>query len=165
MIGHELTHGFDDQGRKYDAHGELHDWWTAEDAKGFEERAGCIADEYAGFTAVADVKLNGKLTLGENTADNGGIRLAYAALMDKLAGKDIPLIDGYTPQQRFFLTFAQLWCQNASDEEARRRAIIDPHSPGRWRVDGVLQNNSDFGKAFSCKAGQPMVSEKACRVW
>ncbi|MGC2323364.1 MAG: M13 family metallopeptidase [Terriglobales bacterium] len=165
VIGHELTHGFDDQGRKYDARGELHDWWTAEDAKGFEERAGCIADEYSSFVTVADVKLNGRLTLGENTADNGGIRIAYAALMDKLAGKDMPLIDGYTPQQRFFLTFAQLGCQNASDEEARRRAIVDPHSPGRWRVNGVLQNNGDFAKAFSCKAGQPMVSEKACRVW
>jgi endothelin-converting enzyme/putative endopeptidase len=165
VIGHELTHGFDDQGRKFDAQGNLRDWWTAEDAKGFEERAGCIADEYSGFTAVADVKLNGRLTLGENTADNGGVRIAYMALMDKLAGKNLPKIDGYLPEQRFFLSFAQLWCQNASDEEARRRAIIDPHSPGRWRVNGVMQNNPDFAKAFSCKAGQAMVREKACRVW
>ncbi len=165
VIGHELTHGFDDQGRKYDAEGNLRDWWTAEDAKGFEARAGCIADEYSGFVAVADVKLNGKLTLGENTADNGGIRIAYMALMDKIAGKDLPQIDGYKPEQRFFLSFAQLWCQNTSPEEARRRAIIDPHSPGRWRANGVLQNNSDFAKAFGCKAGQAMVREKACRVW
>jgi endothelin-converting enzyme/putative endopeptidase len=165
VIGHELTHGFDDQGRKYDAQGNLRDWWTAEDAKGFEERAGCIADEYSGFTAVDDLKLNGKLTLGENTADNGGVRIAYMALMDKIAGKDLPKIDGYTPEQRFFLSFAQIWCQNTSDQEARRRVIIDPHSPGRWRVNGVMQNNSDFTKAFSCKAGQPMVSAKACRVW
>jgi len=165
VIGHELTHGFDDQGRKYDAQGNLRDWWTAEDAKGFEERAGCIADEYSGFTTVADVKLNGKLTLGENTADSGGVRIAYMALMDRIAGKDLPLIDGYKPEQRFFLSFAQLWCQNVSDEEARRRAIVDPHSPGRWRVNGVMQNNSDFAKAFGCKAGQPMVSEKVCRVW
>ena len=165
VIGHELTHGFDDQGRKYDAEGNLRDWWTAEDAKGFEERAGCIADECSGFVAVADVKLNGKLTLGENTADNGGIRIAYMALMDKIAGKDLPQIDGYKPEQRFFLSFAQLWCQNTSPEEARRRAIIDPHSPGRWRANGVLQNNSDFAKAFGCKAGQAMVREKACRVW
>ena len=165
VIGHELTHGFDDQGRKYDAQGELRDWWTAEDAKGFEERAGCIADEYSGFTAIDSVKVNGRLTLGENTADNGGVRVAYMALMERIAGKDMPLIDGYTPAQRFFLSFAQLWCQNVSDEEARRRAIVDPHSPGRWRVNGVVQNNSDFAKAFSCKAGQAMVSEKACRVW
>ena len=165
VIGHELTHGFDDQGRKYDAKGDLHDWWTAEDAKGFEERASCIADEYSGFVTVDDVKLNGRLTLGENTADNGGVRISYAALMDKLAGKELPAIDGYTPPQRFFLTFAQLWCQNVSDEDARRRAIIDPHSPGRWRVNGTLQNDSDFARAFSCKAGQPMVSAKACRVW
>jgi len=165
VIGHELTHGFDDQGRKYDAQGDLRDWWTAEDAKGFEERAACISSEYSGFTAVDDVKLNGKLTLGENTADNGGVRISYMALMDRIAGKDLPKIDGYTPEQRFFLSFAQIWCQNTSDQEARRRAIIDPHSPGRWRVNGVLQNNSDFAKAFSCKAGQAMVREKACRVW
>ena len=165
VIGHELTHGFDDQGRKYDAHGDLRDWWTTEDAKGFEERAGCLADEYSGFTAVDDVKLNGRLTLGENTADNGGVRISYMALMDKIAGKDLPKIDGYTPAQRFFLSFAQVWCQNTSDQEARRRVIVDPHSPGRWRVNGVMQNNSDFAKAFSCKAGQAMVSEKACRVW
>jgi len=165
VIGHELTHGFDDQGRKYDAHGELRDWWTAEDARGFEERASCIADEYSGFTAVDNVKVNGRLTLGENTADNGGIRISYMALMERIAGKEMPLIDGYTPPQRFFLSFAQLWCQNRSDEEARRRVLVDPHSPGRWRVNGVVQNNSDFQKAFGCKAGQPMVSEKACRVW
>jgi endothelin-converting enzyme/putative endopeptidase len=165
VIGHELTHGFDDQGRKYDAQGNLRDWWTAEDAKGFEERAACIADEYSGFTAVDDLKLNGKLTLGENTADNGGVRIAYMALMNRIAGKDLPKIDGYTPEQRFFLSFAQIWCQNTSDQEARRRVIIDPHSPGPWRVNGVMQNNADFAKAFGCKAGQPMVSEKACRVW
>jgi putative endopeptidase len=165
VIGHELTHGFDDQGRKYDPVGNLRDWWTAEDGKAFEERAGCIADEYSSFTAVAGVKVNGRLTLGENTADNGGVRIAYMALMDRIAGKDMPKIDGFAPQQRFFLSFAQLWCQNASEEEARRRVIIDPHSPGRWRVNGVVQNNPDFAKAFSCKAGQAMVSEKACRVW
>jgi len=165
VIGHELTHGFDDQGRKYDPEGNLRDWWTPEDAKAFEERAGCIADEYSGFTAVDDVKLNGRLSLGENTADNGGIRIAYMALMDKIAGKDLPNIDGYRPEQRFFLSFAQIWCQNASPDEVRRRVIIDPHSPGRWRVNGVLQNNSDFAKAFGCKAGQPMVREKACTVW
>ena len=165
VIGHELTHGFDDQGRKYDAEGNLRDWWTPEDAKAFEERAGCIAEEYSGFTAVDDLKLNGRLTLGENTADNGGVRLAYMALMDKIAGKDLPTIDGYKPEQRFFLSFAQIWCQNASPEEVRRRVILDPHSPGRWRVNGVLQNNSDFARAFACKAGQAMVREKACKVW
>ena len=165
VIGHELTHGFDDQGRKFDAAGNLTDWWTKEDAAEFEKRAQCLVDEYSKFTPVDDVHVNGKLTLGENTADNGGIRVSYMALMNRIAGKDLPLIDGYTPAQRFFLAFGQIWCQNTSDEEARRRVIVDPHSPGRWRVNGTLQNDSDFAKAFSCKAGQAMVSERACRVW
>ena len=165
VIGHELTHGFDDQGRKYDPKGNLRDWWTAEDGKAFEERAGCIADEYGQFTAVGDVKLNGRLTLGENTADNGGVRIAYMALKNTLEGKDAPKIDGYTPEQRFFLSYGQIWCQNVTPEEARHRAITDPHSPGQWRVNGVVQNNPDFTKAFSCKSGQPMVRANACRVW
>jgi predicted metalloendopeptidase len=169
VIGHELTHGFDDQGRKFDAEGNLKDWWTAEDAKAFEERATCTADEYSSFVSVKDdkgeVKLNGRLTLGENTADNGGLKLAYMALTNIIGNTPVKPIDGYTPQQRFFVAYGQIWCQNVTDQEARRLAIIDPHSPGRWRVNGVVQNSAGFQEAFGCKPGQPMVRENACRVW
>jgi putative endopeptidase len=169
VIGHELTHGFDDQGRKYDAEGNFRDWWTPEDAKEFEQRADCTAKEYSSFVSVKDdkgeVKLNGKLTLGENTADNGGLKLAYMALMDTIGSTPVKPIDGFTPQQRFFLSFAQIWCQNVTDQEARKRALTDPHSPGRWRVNGAAQNSAAFQEAFGCKAGQPMVSANACRVW
>jgi predicted metalloendopeptidase len=169
VIGHELTHGFDDQGRKFDADGNLKDWWTADDAKAFEERASCTADEYSSFVAVKDdkgeVKLNGRLTLGENTADNGGLKLAYMALTNIIGSTPVKPIDGYTPQQRFFLAYGQIWCQNITDQQARKLAIIDPHSPGRWRTNGAVQNSAAFGEAFGCKAGQPMVRENACRVW
>jgi len=169
VIGHELTHGFDDQGRKFAANGDLSDWWTEADAKEFEKRAGCIADEYSGFTVAGDVHLNGKLTLGENTADNGGVRIAHMALMQTLAdaaGKPAPgVIDGFTPEQRFFLGFGQVWCQNETEESARLRANVDPHSPGRYRVNGVLANMPEFQQAFGCKAGDAMVRENACRVW
>ncbi len=165
VIGHELTHGFDDQGRQYDAQGNLRDWWTAEDAKKFDEREQCLVKEYSSFTAVDDVKLNGELTLGENTADNGGVRLAYMALMDSLAGKNPPKRDGFTAEQRFFLGFAQLWCENRSDESARMRAQVDPHSPGKARVNGVVSNSPEFQKAFACRTGQVMVRYPACRVW
>jgi len=169
VIGHELTHGFDDQGRKFDADGNLKDWWTAEDAKAFEDRATCTADEYSSFVAIKDdqgeVKLNGRLTLGENTADNGGLKLAYMALMNIIGNTPVKPIDGYTPQQRFFIAYGQIWCQNITDQQARKLAIIDPHSPGRWRVNGAVQNSAAFEEAFHCKAGQPMVRENACRVW
>ncbi|MGA2902708.1 MAG: M13 family metallopeptidase [Candidatus Korobacteraceae bacterium] len=169
VIGHELTHGFDDQGRKFDADGNLKDWWTAEDAKAFEDRATCTADEYSSFVAVKDdkgeVKLNGRLTLGENTADNGGLKLAYVALTNIIGNTPVKPIDGYTPQQRFFISYGQIWCENVTDQQARKWAIIDPHSPGRWRTNGAVQNSAAFEEAFGCKAGQPMVREKACRVW
>ena len=169
VIGHELTHGFDDQGRKFDAEGNFKDWWTPEDGKQFEERVSCTANEYSSFVTVKDdkgeVKLNGRLTLGENTADNGGLKLAYMALMNIIGNTPVKEIDGYSPQQRFFLSYGQIWCQNVTDQEARKRALTDPHSPGRWRVNGAVQNSSAFQKAFGCKAGQPMVSENACRVW
>ncbi|HXI44245.1 MAG TPA: M13 family metallopeptidase [Bryobacteraceae bacterium] len=165
VIGHELTHGFDDSGRRFDGDGNLHDWWTAEDAKAFESRADCIASEYSNFSPVPGVKLNGKLTLGENTADNGGVRLAYMALMDSLAGHVLEKTDGFTPQQQFFLGYAQIWCQNTTEQAARARAITDPHSPGEFRVNGVLQNVPEFGEAFSCKIGEPMVAAHPCRVW
>ena len=165
VVGHELTHGFDDSGRKFDLQGNVRDWWTAEDAKEFEKRAECFINEYSSFTPVDNVHLNGKLTLGENTADNGGLRLAFMALMDSLKGKPKPKIDGFTPEQRFFLGWGQVWCQNITPEAARLRAQIDPHSPGHDRVNGVVSNMPEFRQAYACKAGQPMVREPACRVW
>jgi endothelin-converting enzyme/putative endopeptidase len=166
VIGHELTHGFDDEGRQFDAKGDLRDWWTPTDAKAFEGRAACIAKEYSNFSPVPEVKLNGQLTLGENTADNGGVRIALMALMNATtAGAEDKKIDGFTPEQRFFLSFGQVWCENQRDEILRLRAQTDPHSPGRFRVNGVVQNMPEFQKAFSCKAGQPMVSANACHVW
>jgi len=169
VIGHELTHGFDDRGRKYDPQGNLRDWWTAEDAKEFEKRVSCIADEYSNFVAVDDLKLNGRLTLGENTADNGGARVALMALEHMIAedktGKAAEKIDGYTPEQRFFLGFGRVWCEKRRPELARSQVLTNSHSPGKWRVNGVVQNMPEFQQAWGCKAGQPMVSANACRVW
>ena len=164
VIGHELTHGFDDQGRQFDAQGNLRDWWTPADAKAFNERAQCFVDEYSGFTAVDDVKLNGKLTLGENAADNGGVRIALMALLDTL-GNNGKELNGFTPEQRLFLGWGQIWCQNQSPEFARMVAAVDPHSPGRYRINGVVSNMPEFQQAFHCKAGAPMVRANACRVW
>jgi putative endopeptidase len=174
VIGHEMTHGFDDEGSQYDGKGNLREWQTPADRKAFTERTDCVAKEYGGFEAApahgdnAAQKLNGKLTLGENTADNGGLRIAYMALLDTLAaqGKSInDKIEGYTEAQRYFLGFAQVWCQNQTEQSARQNALVDPHSPGRWRVNGSVQNFDEFGKAFGCTQGQPMVPENSCRVW
>src|ERR1700733_12875352 len=166
VMGHELTHGFDDQGRQFDAEGNLHNWWTPEDAAEFEKRAQCFIDEYSAFTPVDGVHLNGKLTLGENTADNGGVHLAFMALMKSLEGKpQPPKIDGLTPQQRFFLAWGQAWCGNTRLEMSRLLAQTDPHSPSRDRVNGVVGNMPEFGAAFACHAGQPMIHAPACRVW
>jgi putative endopeptidase len=167
VIGHELTHGFDDQGSKFDAQGNLTNWWTEADRKEFEKRTTCVADEYSSFVAVDDVHLNGRLTLGENTADNGGLRIALAALHEAMAkgAKVDAEKDGYTPDQRFFIGFAQVWCQNSTPESSRLLAKTDPHSPGQYRTNGTLQNSADFAKAFGCKAGQKMVSANACHVW
>ncbi len=165
VIGHELTHGFDDQGRQFDAKGDLRDWWTPRDAAEFVKRAQCFVDEYSAFTVDEGVHLNGKLTLGENTADNGGLRIAYMALMDTLAGRQDPKADNWTPEQQLFLSFARIWCENETGQSARMRAAVDPHSPARYRVNGVLRNMPEFQTAFACHAGQPMVSAQACRVW
>ena len=169
VIGHELTHGFDDQGRKFDPQGNLRDWWTEQDGKEFEKRASCVADEYSNFVAVDDLKLNGRLTLGENTADNGGARIALMALREMIAadksGKAGEKIDGYTPEQRFFLGFGRVWCEKRRPELARMLVNTDPHSPGRYRVNGVVQNMPEFQRAWGCKVGQAMVRENACRVW
>ncbi|HZB89732.1 MAG TPA: M13 family metallopeptidase [Terracidiphilus sp.] len=174
VIGHEMTHGFDDQGSKYDGHGNLVEWQKPEDRKAFEERTTCEADEYSGFEAAPAhdgqprQNLNGRLTLGENTADNGGLRIAFLALEDTLAAEGKSLdqkIDGYTEAQRYFLGFAQVWCQNQTEQSARQQAIVDPHSPGKWRTNGSVQNFDEFGKAFGCKKGTPMYPEHSCRVW
>jgi endothelin-converting enzyme/putative endopeptidase len=164
VIGHEMTHGFDDQGRKFDGDGNLRDWWTAADGAEFEKRSACIANQYSNFTAVDDMKLNGRLTLGENAADNGGLRIALMALQDVLKGK-AEKQDGFTPEQLFFLGFGQIWCENSAPQEVRARAMTDPHSPGRYRVNGTVQNMPEFQKAFSCKTGSPMVRQNACHVW
>ncbi len=167
VIGHELTHGFDDQGSKYGGDGNFTNWWTDTDRKEFDKRTTCVADEYSSFIAVDDVHLNGRLTLGENTADNGGIHIALMAL-HKAAAKDASINqtkEGFTAEQRFFIGFAQIWCENRSPESARLLAKTDPHSPGEYRVIGTVENNADFAKAFNCKPGSKMVSANACHVW
>lgn len=167
VIGHELTHGFDDQGRKFDPKGNLRDWWTEQDGKEFERRASCISDEYSSFVPIDNLHLNGKLTLGENTADNGGARIALMALMNMMAEQKTTgaKIDGYTPEQRYFLGFARVWCEKRRPEYSRMLVTVDPHSPGEFRTNGVVQNMPEFQKAWGCKAGQPMVSKNMCRVW
>lgn len=167
VIGHEMTHGFDDQGAQFDLEGNLKNWWTPEDETAFKERTQCIVDEYDQFVAVDDVHVRGKLTLGENTADNGGLRISYMALMKSLAdaGKPAEKIDGFTPEQRFFIGWGQIWCQNETDQMARLLALNNEHSPGKYRANGVVQNMPEFEKAWGCKAGQPMVRANACHVW
>jgi predicted metalloendopeptidase len=167
VIGHELTHGFDDQGSKFDAEGNFSNWWTDADRQEFEKRTGCIADEYSKFSPVQDVHLNGRLTLGENTADNGGSHIALIALRKRIEHdpKLAETKEGFTPEQRFWLGFAQVWCQNQTDESSRLQAKVDPHSPGKFRVIGTVQNSADFAKAFNCKPGDKMVSDNACHVW
>jgi endothelin-converting enzyme/putative endopeptidase len=165
IVGHELTHGFDDEGRQFDAKGNFEEWWTEADEKAFTAKADCLSDQYSKFVVGDGVHLNGKLTLGENTADNGGMRLAYMALMSELAGKTLPPKDGFTTDQRFFLAFGQDWCDNSTPEVERLRAQTDPHSIDRDRANGVVSNMPEFQKAFGCATGKPMVSANACRVW
>jgi predicted metalloendopeptidase len=167
VIGHELTHGFDDQGRKFDANGNLRDWWTAQDGKEFEQRAKCISDEYSQFEPVPGTKINGDLTLGENTADNGGVRVALMALQKILAdeGKSNEKIGDFTPEQTFFVAYGQVWCANMTPQVMRLQAQSNPHSTPKYRVNGVVSNMPEFQKAFGCKQGQPMVRENACHVW
>ena len=164
-IGHELTHAFDDEGRKFDAKGDLKDWWTAEDAKAFEERVNCVRDQYAQYTIVDEIKINSKLTSGEDVADLGGTLLAYIAWKDAVSGTDLEKRDGFTPDQRFFIGFAQWACQNQRPENLRANAITNPHSPDKYRVNGIVSNLPEFQKAFECKESQPMVRAKPCRVW
>jgi endothelin-converting enzyme/putative endopeptidase len=166
-IGHELTHAFDDQGSQFDARGNLKNWWTTDDAKKFAERTQCVDDQYSQYVAVDDIHLNGKLTLGENVADLGGEILAYIAWKDANKDKNLEPIDGLTPNQRFFIGFAQWDCANERPEQLREWAITNPHSPSNYRINGVVVNMPEFAEAFSCKAGQPMVKpkDKVCKVW
>jgi endothelin-converting enzyme/putative endopeptidase len=164
-IGHELTHGFDDQGRQFDAQGNLKDWWTADDGKAFEERAACISDQYAQYVIVDDIKINSKLTLGEDVADVGGLVLAWMAWKAETVDKKLEDRDGLTPEQRFFVGYAQWACENDRPENLRVKALTDPHSPGKYRVNGLVVNMPEFERAFSCKAGSPMAAVKRCRVW
>ena len=164
-IGHELTHGFDDEGRRFDARGNLRDWWTEADGKEFERRASCISDQYSSYVAVDDVHVNGKLTLGEDVADLGGLILAYRAWLEETANKTLDAKDGLTPSQRFFVGYGQSWCSNTRPETLRMRAVTDPHSPEKYRTNGVVSNMTEFSKAFSCSMGQPMVREPVCTVW
>ena len=169
VIGHEMTHGFDDEGSKYDGKGNLREWQTPADRKAFTERTDCEVNEYNNFAPEPGANVNGKLTLGENTADNGGIRIAFLALQNTLAaeGKNVdgPKENGFTPAQQFFIQYGQIWCESRRPEYSRMMVKVDPHSPGKFRVDGVVQNFDEFGKAFHCKKGSPMYPENICRVW
>jgi putative endopeptidase len=164
-IGHELTHGFDDEGRQFDAEGNLKDWWTPEDAKAFEERGQCIVDQYSQYIIVDDIKINGKLTLGEDIADLGGLILAWMAWKDQTKDMKLEPREGFTPEQRFFIGYSQWACENDRDENRRVKAITNPHSPGKYRVNGLMVNIPEFQAAFSCKPGTPMVRDNRCRVW
>ena len=164
-VGHELTHGFDDEGRQFDAQGNLRDWWTPDDAREFEKRASCISDQYSNYTIVDDIKINGKLTLGEDVADLGGLILAWMAWKDDTKDQKLDPIDGLTPEQRFFIGYGQSWCGQTRDETKRLRATVDPHSPEKYRANGVVSNMPEFQEAFHCKAGSPMVNQNRCRVW
>jgi endothelin-converting enzyme/putative endopeptidase len=164
-IGHELTHAFDDEGRQFDSRGDLRDWWTPADAKGFEKRIGCVRKQYAGFTIVDDVHINSKLTSGEDVADLGGTLLAYIAWKQQTAAEPLPDVDGFTPDQRFFVGMAQWACSNERAQNQRVQAATDPHSPPVARINGVVSNLPQFQKAFGCKAGQPMVHTPTCKVW
>jgi len=164
-VGHELTHAFDDEGSQFDAQGNLRNWWTEADRKEFEQRAKCVVDQYSGYTIVDDIKINGKLTNGEDIADLGGTLLAYLAWKEDTKNQKLEPIEGFTPEQRFFIAYGQSWCTNDRDENKRLRATVDPHSPEKYRTNGVVSNMPEFRDAFHCKAGQPMVREKVCRVW
>ena len=169
VIGHEMTHGFDDQGRQFDAVGNLRDWWTPEDGQRFKDRAGLVVKQFDSYTVVdSATHVNGRLTLGEDIADLGGLKIAYAAFQRSLAGKPRPPdIDGLTPEQRFFLAWAQIWRSKATDQYLRNLVTVDPHAPARWRVMGPLSNLPEFSQAFHCGAGDPMVRPDSLRaqIW
>ncbi len=172
IIGHELTHGFDDEGRQFDGKGNLEEWWTPADGKQFTERADCVVKEYDGFVGVDDLHVDGKLTLGENLADLGGLKLAFLAYLDRaqksgvdLEKKGTAAYGGLNPEQQFFVSFGQNWCQNNRPEDLRLRMQTDPHSPEEFRANGVVRNLPEFQRAFACKTGQPMAPVNRCTIW
>jgi putative endopeptidase len=168
IIGHEMTHGFDDQGRQFDAKGNLADWWTADDVKAFKQRAQCIIDQFSGYEVEKGLNLNGQLVVGESIADLGGLTIAYAALQKSMEGKPRPPnIDGFTPEQRFFLAYAHNWATNMRPEYARLLVNNDPHPLAKFRANGPLSNMPEFAQAFQCKAGDPMVrpEKDRCQIW
>jgi predicted metalloendopeptidase len=161
-----MTHGFDDEGSQFDANGNLRDWWSASTKKQFADATTCVVDQYSRYEAVPGVKLDGKLTAGENIADNGGVKLAYEAYKTWREGKDVPRqIEGYSDDQLYYLAYAQSWCEKVTPELLETMAHSNPHSPPMWRVNGVIVNQPGFGAAFSCKAGTPMNPGKTCGVW
>lgn len=164
-IGHELTHAFDDEGRQFNAEGNLKDWWTKDDAKGFEDRINCLRDQFATYTIVDDIHINSKLTSGEDVADLGGTLIAYIAWKHQIETMRLKPVDGFTPDQRFFIGFAQWACENNREANLRVSAITNPHSPGFARINGIVTNMPDFATAFGCKVGQPMVKAQVCKVW
>jgi len=164
-IGHELTHAFDDEGRQFDGQGNLRDWWTPADAKGFEQHIDCLRDQYAGYTVIDQIHINSKLTSGEDVADLGGTLLAWNAWKQETKGWHLQPKEGFTPEQRFFIGYAQWACENVRPEDLRVNAITDPHSPGKYRVNGIVSDLPQFAEAFGCKQGQSMVRAKVCRIW
>ena len=167
-IGHELTHGFDDEGRQFDKDGNLRNWWSKEDEEKFNQRAACMVKQYDAIEAVPGVHLNGKLTLGENLADLGGLWLAWLSWLDKAGAAHLSMTaatDGYTPGQRFWIAYAQQWCTQTRPEQLRTQAQSDPHAPDEYRTNSVLQDLPEFARSFSCKKTAAMVSAKPCRVW
>lgn len=167
VIGHEITHGFDDEGRQYDAQGNLHDWWTKEDNEQFNAKAAVVGKQYDAFTPLDSVHINGKLTMGENLADIGGLTIAYQAFQKTQPAKEGKLIDGFTPNQRFFLAFALRFRRNQRPEDIRKQVQTDPHSPSQYRVLGALMNMPEFYEAFGCQDGSKMVRRAAdrSRIW
>ena len=164
VIGHEMSHAFDDKGHLFDGEGNMRNWWTPEDSKNYDQRAACFVRQYSSYTAVDDVKVNGQLTLGENIADNGGLQLAWLGFQS-LPSQHAAVVDGYTPEQRFFLGWSQWRCVTATEKTAKEWARRDNHSPGRWRVNGVVSNMAAFAQAYHCKAGDAMVNKERCRIW
>src|SRR5690348_10078561 len=165
VIGHEITHGFDDSGSQFDAQGDLRNWWTPEDRKNFDERATCVQQQFDSYEVEPGLHENGKLVLGESIADLGGLAISYAAYEKSLEGKAKRNIDGFTPEQRFFLGWAQVWGANVRPEYARLLANTNPHPLPRFRANGPLSNMDAFAKAFGCKRGDAMIREKACKIW
>jgi putative endopeptidase len=165
VIGHEMTHGFDDQGRKFDAQGNLRDWWTPQDAKNFNERAECIVTQFDNYVVADDLHENGKLELGESIADLGGLVISYRAFEKQIEGKRLPRIGGFTPQQRFFLSYSQVWGANIRPEYERLLVNTDPHPLSRFRAIAAPSNLPAFAQAFGCKAGDKMVRAERCQIW